>query len=82
VHDEAFYIPFWDVPFMRMVYWDYLQFPDFYLPKRTESLSDWMVYWIDPAKRTALSAAMSAGKAYPVDPDPDKDYYGVRQKFQ
>ncbi len=37
VHDEAFYIPFWSAPYMRLVYWDYVQFPEFYLPRRTQS---------------------------------------------
>jgi microcin C transport system substrate-binding protein len=82
VHDEAFYIPFRDAPYVRIVYWDYLQFPDFYLPRRTQQVTDWMVYWIDPEKRAALDEAMKIGKAYPVDTDLDKDYYGVRKKFQ
>jgi microcin C transport system substrate-binding protein len=83
VHDAGFYIPFWTAPYIRVVYWDYIQFPEFYLPKRTQSFqTDWMVYWIDPAKKAALQAAMREGKAYPVDTDLDKDYYGVRKKFQ
>ena len=82
VHDEAFYIPFWSAPYVRLVYWDYVQFPEFYLPKRTQSITDYMVYWIDPAKRAALEEAMKTGKAYPLDQDIDKDYYGVRKKFQ
>ena len=82
VHDEGFYIPFWDAPYLRMVYWDYFQFPDFVFPKRTLQPTDWMVYWIDPAKRKALEEAMREGKAYPVDKDLDKDFYGVKQKLQ
>jgi microcin C transport system substrate-binding protein len=82
VHDEAFYIPFWDAPYIRLVYWDYVQFPEFYLPRRTQTPTDWLVYWIDPQKKAALEEAMNAGKAYPVDPDLDKDFYGVRKKFQ
>lgn len=82
VHDEAFYIPFWDAPYLRLVYWDYIQFPEFYLPKRTQQIIDWMVYWIDPAKKAALDEAIKAGKAYPLDPEIDKDYYNVRNRFQ
>jgi microcin C transport system substrate-binding protein len=82
VHDEAFYIPFWSAPYIRLVYWDYVQFPEFYLPKRTQSISDYMVYWIDPAKKAALEEAMKTGKAYPVDENIDKDYYGIRKRFQ
>jgi microcin C transport system substrate-binding protein len=82
VHDEAFYIPFWAAPYMRLVYWDYLQFPEFYLPKRAESVIDYMVYWIDPKKQEVLAEDMKAGRAYPIDDDIDKDYYGIRQRFQ
>ena len=82
VHEEAFYIPFWSAPYIRIVYWDYIQFPEFYLPKRTQQLTDYMVYWIDPEKRAALERAMSAGEAYPVDEELDKDFYDIRQRFQ
>jgi microcin C transport system substrate-binding protein len=82
IHDAAFYIPMRMAPYIRLVYWDYMQFPDFYLPKRTQQYSDWMVYWIDPEKKKALAEAMRTGNAYPVDKDIDRDYYGVRKKFQ
>ncbi len=82
VHDEAFYIPWWTAPYIRVVYWDYIQFPEFYLPKRTEQLLDYMVYWIDPERRKALEEAMRTGKTFPVDEDLDKDYYGIRKRFQ
>ena len=82
VHDEAFYVPMQTNPYLRLVFWDYIQFPEFYLPKRTEQLTDWMVYWVDPTKKTALAEAMRDNKPYPLDADMDKDYYGVRKKFQ
>ena len=83
VHEEAFYIPFWDAPYTRLVYWDYVQFPEFYLPRRNQALNitDWMVYWIDPERRTALEEAMASGEALPVDEELDKDYYGIRERF-
>ena len=82
VQEEAFYLPFWSAPYIRIAYWDYVQFPEFYLPKRTQQLTDYMVYWIDPEKRASLDRAMSAGEAYPVDEELDKDFYGIRQRFQ
>lgn len=77
VHDEAFYIPFWRAPFIRLVHWDYLRFPDFYLPRRTQQLNDYLVYWIDPARKAALAKAMQDGTTFPVDRQLDKDYYHV-----
>ena len=51
------------------------------MPRRTQQVTDWMVYWIDPAKKTALAQAMRDNKAYPVDAELDKDFYGVKKKF-
>ena len=53
VHDEAFYIPLRTVPYLRMVYWDYVQFPEFWLPKRTLQFSAiGFIYWIDPEEES------------------------------
>lgn len=82
VHDEAFYIPFWSAPYIRLVYWDYLQFPEFYLPKRAQNHIDYMVYWIDPEKKAALEAAMRDNVPYEVDEELDKDFYGIREQLQ
>lgn len=82
VHDEAFYVPFWMAPYLRLVYWDYLKFPEFYLPLRTEQVTDWMVYWIDPDARARLEEAMARGEALPLDEEIDKDYYGVAEDIR
>jgi microcin C transport system substrate-binding protein len=82
VHDEAFYVPFWKAPYIRLVYWDYVQFPEFYLPRRTQQVTDWFVYWIDPAKKAALEEAKRTNKAYPIDTQLDKDFYNVRKQSQ
>lgn len=78
VYDEAFYIPFWSAPYVRVAYWDYVQFPEFYLPKRTQQLSDYLVFWIDPKRRVALEEAMRTNTPLQVDPELDKDFYGLR----
>jgi microcin C transport system substrate-binding protein len=79
VHDEAFYIPFWDAPFVRIVHWDYLQFPESYLPRRLlRGLPEWPVFWIDEGRRTAVERAMASGEAFPVSEETDVDYYNVR----
>ena len=79
VHDEAFYIPFWSAPYLRVAHWDYLRFPEFYLPRRTEQLTDYLVAWIDPKRKAELTEAMRTGKAYPLDATIDKDFYKIRQ---
>jgi microcin C transport system substrate-binding protein len=82
VYDEAFYIPFRTAPMIRLAYWDYLQFPDYFLPLRTQAPSDWQVYWIDPQKKAALQEAMRTNTALPIDPNIDKDFYKVRERFK
>ncbi len=78
VREEAFYLPFWNGPFTRIAYWAYMRFPDDWLPKRTEQLFDWMVFWIDPQRRAQLAEDMRNDKPWPLDPDIDKDPWGVR----
>jgi microcin C transport system substrate-binding protein len=80
VHDEAFYIPFWEAPFLRVVYWDYIRFPDNWLPPRTEQLTDYMVTWFDPARKAALDQAMKDNRPLPLDASLDKDPYGLRAR--
>jgi microcin C transport system substrate-binding protein len=82
VQEEAFYIPFWAAPYIRVVYWDYIRFPEFFLPKRTEQLTDFMVYWIDPERRRALEEAMAANRPLPDEGEVDRDFYGVRERFE
>ena len=82
VQDEAFYIPFWMAPFIWVVHWDYIRFPEFYLPLRTEQITDWMVYWFDPDRKAAVDAAMAEGRAFPVDDNLDVDHWGVRERFE
>ncbi len=82
VHEEAFYIPFWAAPYIRIAYWDYIQFPEFYFPRRTQGITDFLVQWIDPERRDNLERAMRNGEALPVDPDIDRDYWDVKGRFQ
>jgi microcin C transport system substrate-binding protein len=80
VHDEAFYIPFWSAPFLRVVHWDYIRFPDTWMPPRTQQLTDYLVYWIDPARKAAVEQAMKDDRALPPDASIDKDPYQLRAK--
>lgn len=79
VHDEAFYIPFWGAPYIRVAHWDYLRFPEFYLPRRTYQLTDYLVFWIDPKRKSALEEAMRTNTPLPLDRELDKDFYGIRK---
>lgn len=82
IHDEAFYIPFWSAPYMRLLYWDYVQFPEWFLPKRTQGLTDYFVYWIDPEKKARLEQAMAANEPLPAGGPVDADPYGVKAAIE
>jgi microcin C transport system substrate-binding protein len=78
--DAAFYIPLWTTPFIRLAHWDYLRFPDTWLPPRTRQYLDHMVSWIDPERRVAVERAMRDNTALPPDGEIDKDAFGIRKR--
>lgn len=78
IWDEAFYIPFWEAPYIRMLYWDRVAWPEFMLPKRTEQIADWQVFWIDPQREKRLEAAMREGKSLGALEEVDVDHFGVK----
>ena len=80
VHDEAFYIPFWRAPYLRVVHWDYLRFPDTWMPPRTQQITDYLVYWIDPARKALVEQAMKEDRALEPDASIDKDPYQLRAR--
>lgn len=84
IHDEAFYLPFWDAPYFRVLYWDKLCWPKSILPKRTNSpYTDWQVWWIDPAREKRLNEARRAGKPLgKPDPVDDHDPWGVKAALE
>ena len=82
VQDEAFYIPFWDAPYIRILYWDYVCWPQNFLPRRIEQLTDWQVFWIDPQKEARLKQAMQKGESLGEDTIIDVDPYGVKSKLE
>ena len=77
VQEEAFYIPFWYPPYLRLAYWDHVRWPDNWLPKRTWIYLEYPVWWIDPERKAALQDAMRDGRPLPLDPEIDKDPYDL-----
>lgn len=82
LQDEAFYAPYWDAPYIRLAFYDYVQWPEFYLSRRTEQVNDYMLQWIDPAKKAKVDAARDAGTALPLDPVIDADPWGVKARLE
>lgn len=82
IQDEAFYVPFWHAPFMRFVYWDHVQFPEFFFPKRTEQMTDYQVWWIDTEREAALKQAMAEDRSLGEDTVVDVDPYEVKDRIE
>ncbi len=82
IQDEAFIIPFWFSPSMRIAYWDYVKFPDSYFPKRTQSHMEYQVFWIDQEKEKEVKAAMKEGKKLSSSNPLVVDPYGVKESLE
>jgi ABC-type oligopeptide transport system substrate-binding subunit len=82
IQDEAFYLPFWQAPFMRFLYRDSLVFPETYFPKRTQGMTDWQVFWIDEDRAARLEEAMAADRSLGEDTVVDIDPYRVKDRIE
>jgi len=82
IQDEAFYVPFWQAPFIRFLYTDAIVFPEFLFPKRTEQLTDWQVFWIDEQRAERLEKAMAADQSLGEDTAVDVDPYLVKDRIE
>lgn len=82
IQDEAFYVPFWSAPYTRIAFWDYVEYPEFYIPRRANSPMEFQVFWINPEKKTKLEEAMSTGKSYSEDMEIEVDPYGVKARLE
>ncbi|MGD8394515.1 MAG: extracellular solute-binding protein [Candidatus Eiseniibacteriota bacterium] len=82
IQDEAFYVPFWQAPFMRFLYWDHVRFPETFFPKRIQQLTDWHVYWIDSERQARLETAIQKGTDLGEDPVIDVDPWGVKDRLE
>lgn len=63
IHDAAFFIHFWYAPYIRMVHYDHVKFPENYYPRRTSNFTNWPTLWIDTERQKAVETAMEAGES-------------------
>lgn len=80
IHDEAFHIPFWSAPYVRLLHWRHVKFPDFYLPRRAQSLMEYQVFWIDEEEQKRVEAARAEGRSLGADTVVEIDPYDVRER--
>ncbi len=82
IQDDAIWIPFWMGPYVRFIYWDYVQWPDFYFHRRASALTDNLVFWIDPERKERLERARAEGRALEPDTEVEVDPYGVQEELE
>ncbi|MBN1114082.1 MAG: hypothetical protein JXA66_01950, partial [Oligoflexia bacterium] len=74
VKDEVLYIPFWNAPYYRVLYYNNLAHPDNYDPKYTSDFNDYMTWWFESDKPVTDGTFKDTNKVTDVDP------YGVLKK--
>ncbi len=82
IQDEAFYLPLFQAPYVRFVYWDHVGFPEFFWPKRFQQLTEWQIFWIDEEKKARLQEARGGGRSYEKDEVVDVDPYGIKEEVE
>lgn len=82
VHDLAFFIPTYKLPFWRLAYWPWIKFPNPPGHRRSDGVSWWIdldtsdggQFWIDDTVKKEVKQAMKSNKKLPVVNVVDKTY--------
>lgn len=67
LHDIGMFIPMYKVPYTREAYWRWLQLPEHYATRTTDTIFDAMnssLFWIDESIRDETLGARDAGTAF------------------
>ncbi len=82
IQDDAILIPFWQGPYVRILYWDHVEFPEFFFPKRSDNFLENQIFWINPEKKARIEEAVKANKDLGEDTLVDVDPYGVKKALE
>lgn len=68
IHDEATHVPLFEVPYYRIAYWSWVQFPEPTGTRRTQGFDHFAtdtggLYWIDEKIKKEILSAKKSGKA-------------------
>jgi microcin C transport system substrate-binding protein len=65
IYDLATYIPAWDMPFHRCIYWRWVRWPETYNVRLSLDPMQAMVVWVDEDIRRETLEAMRTGRTFP-----------------
>lgn len=80
--DEAILIQFWQAPFVRILYLDGVEFPEYFYPRRSDNFLEYQIFWINQEKKARLQEAMKSGTPLTEDTVVDVDPYGVQKALE
>jgi microcin C transport system substrate-binding protein len=66
LYQDGSFVPGFVVPFMRIGYWRWIEWPEDFNVKLATSLNEYFLYWIDDARREETLAARRKGETFPV----------------
>jgi microcin C transport system substrate-binding protein len=65
IYDLACFVPAWETPFHRCIYWRWVRWPDDYNVRISLFAAQYHVFWIDEDMRRETLEAMRTGKTFP-----------------
>jgi microcin C transport system substrate-binding protein len=81
VRDEAFYLPFWSAPYVRVLYWNNLVHTPEIEPKYSSAFNDYHTWWFSKKRDEELQQAISQKKTLKtVDNAVDHDPHNIKRK--
>jgi microcin C transport system substrate-binding protein len=65
VHDDAAFVPGFEIPFYRVGYWRWIRWPKDFNVRFSQYAGQYGLEWMDPAMKKETLAARSAGRTFP-----------------
>lgn len=66
LYEDGSFVPGFVVPFMRIAYWRWIQWPEDFNVKLATTLTEYHLFWIDEEARRETEAARRGGEKFPV----------------
>jgi microcin C transport system substrate-binding protein len=68
IHDHAVWVPGWKKPWLRLGYWNWINFPENWGPKESRNYEEFHVFWIEPKEKQRIINAKKEDKPIATEP--------------
>ncbi len=65
IHDDASWVPGWNLPFFRVGYWRWVKWPKDFNVMRATHVEEFFLFWIDTDAQKETEEARRTGKTFP-----------------